>query len=380
MEERENAEKALRKSENKFRGLVEQMNDVVMRITTGGIVTYCSPVIKRVAGLDPEELTGIFVGELAHDFDDVRKIVDGFNSSLSNAEPEIINFDLKTSQGDVIIAEIVFRLVQFEGNNDSVHCLLRNITAQKNLEKDLVRAKDEAEAANRIKTAFLANMSHEIRTPMNSILGFSDLLLIEEWDVRTLRNYLGIINQSSRRLLNVINDVIDISIIESGQVKIKPAVVNLEALFINIFELHQKSANDKGIELRKPSGKACDGFVSDETRLFQILSNLVGNAIKFTSSGYVEYGCNFDSNGIILFVKDTGIGISKEDQTIIFERFRQAESSAKGIYGGTGLGLAISKSLIEMMKGTISVESETGKGATFFVKLPSLANPLPSSK
>lgn len=250
--------------------------------------------------------------------------------------------------------------------------LAREIAERKKVEKELIKSKEAAESANHMKTAFLANMSHEIRTPMNSILGFSDLMLSNKQSTENIDYYLKIINISTRQLLSVINDIIDISIIETGQLKIFNRLTKLNALMLNIYQLHLIKTNQNEIIFTfhkgLPDSKA--NVIIDDQRVSQILNNLINNAIKFTEKGSIEFGYELKGNFIEFYVKDTGKGISPEYHEIIFERFRQVDEDQKSEFGGTGLGLAISKSLVELMGGKIWLKSSVDVGSQFYFIIP----------
>jgi len=215
-------------------------------------------------------------------------------------------------------------------------------------------------------------MSHEIRTPMNGILGFTDLLKNSKLNTDKRNEYIDIIQKSSKHLLNLINDIIDISKIDAGntilfeeECKINFCLLDLSNFFNEIIK--EKSGGNVQLVFNYniPIGK--DTIIADETKLRQIVTNLIGNAIKFTKKGTITVEASIiDENYIQFFVKDTGVGIKKESQSLIFDRFRQEDESTTRHFGGTGLGLAISKAYVEMMGGKIWVESEVGKGATFY--------------
>lgn len=223
-----------------------------------------------------------------------------------------------------------------------------------------------------MKSAFLANMSHEIRTPMNSILGFSDLLLSKSHIQRDNDKYLRIINSSTTQLLSVINDIIDISIIETGQLKIFNRLTKLNSLLNNIYQLHTIKVNENDINFSfckgLPDSKA--SIIIDDQRLSQVLNNLINNAIKFTEKGVIEFGYTLKGEFIEFYVKDTGKGIPVDYQKLVFERFRQVEEHQNKIFGGTGLGLSISKSIVELMGGKIWLKSELDKGSQFYFTIP----------
>ncbi len=250
-----------------------------------------------------------------------------------------------------------------------------DIDNQKKFEEQLKLAKDKAEESDRLKSSFLANMSHEIRTPMNAIIGFSDILTERTVDASDQTTYLNQIKQSAVKLLHIINDIVDISKIESGQLNINNEAFDIDIL-IDQLEITAQSLlkrNNK-VELIVEKGEILDGYriYTDPFRLEQILLNLLSNAIKYTYEGFVKIAYSVrDQKEIEFKISDSGEGIAKEDQNIIFERFRQAEkSSPRLLTSGTGLGLSISKSLVELMHGKIKVDSELNKGSVFTVTFP----------
>lgn len=243
---------------------------------------------------------------------------------------------------------------------------------------ELRQAKDKAEESDKLKSAFLANMSHEIRTPMNAILGFSDFLRDPNIEREEFEEFLDIINSSGEQLMNIINDIIDISKIEAGQEKVIEKPVNINTLLSEIHSMFKTQTGKKGIELvfeKHDENEENLTIITDHTKLKQIIINLVSNAIKFTNKGYVKFGFEIKGDILLFQVADTGIGISPEHHKTIFERFRQAELSLAKKLGGTGLGLSISKALVELLGGTIWLESETDKGSTFFFTLPYVVGP-----
>ncbi|OQX97354.1 MAG: hypothetical protein B6I20_12815 [Bacteroidetes bacterium 4572_117] len=243
-------------------------------------------------------------------------------------------------------------------------------------EKSLIKQKERAEQADKAKSVFLANMSHEIRSPMNAIIGFSDIL-IKKLQINTKAvEFLGYIKQSGNSLLSLIDDIIDIAKIEAGQLKLRkqPFGINLmmNELLVSFQTILEQSNNDKTkITLNIPKGSENTIINSDELRLKQVLTNFLSNAIKFTDEGVIEFGYNFLNGDNILFhTKDTGIGIPKKQQDIIFRRFGQVEDTYTRNYKGTGLGLAISQSIINLLDGEIWVDSEPGNGSSFYFKIP----------
>jgi PAS domain S-box-containing protein len=249
--------------------------------------------------------------------------------------------------------------------------LAKKVEEQKEFEKELINAKEKAEENNRLKTAFLQNMSHEIRTPMNAIMGFSGLLKDHFDNKQNLIKFSEIINQRSSDLLDIINDILDIAKIESGQLSITTEECNLSELFADLttfFTGYQNRMGKQHIRLNLHThGNSAENLIeTDKVKLKQIFINLISNAFKFTEEGRIDGGCKFDANHRLLFyVSDTGIGIPYDKQTAVFERFTQLNQIAKYTIGGTGLGLPIVKGLVNLLGGEIFLESEPGKGSTF---------------
>jgi PAS domain S-box-containing protein len=244
------------------------------------------------------------------------------------------------------------------------------------LESELVKAKEKAEESDKLKTAFLANMSHEIRTPMNGILGFAEMLNDDSLSPANRKKYLGIINSNGKMLINLIDDIIDFAKIEADQLNIMNddfSLNNLLAQLQSSFSTESLRKEKSGLRiLFRKAFPNDDCFIrTDPNRLRQILTNLIGNSIKFTQTGFIEFGYRFEKPEQLLFyVKDTGIGIPKDKLDLIFERFMQADISSTRKYGGSGLGLAISKGLVELLGGKMWAESAVDEGSTFYFTLP----------
>lgn len=240
---------------------------------------------------------------------------------------------------------------------------------------ELIKAKEKAEESDRLKSAFLANMSHEIRTPMNGILGFADLLKQPDLEGGKMHEYLEIIEKSGARMLNIINDIVDISKIEAGLMKVDLSETNLNEQLLDIFRFFRPEAEARGLRFNLvrilPAEQAV--LTTDREKVFAVLSNLVKNAIKYTEKGTIEFGCEVKEELRVFFVKDTGIGIPESRQQAIFERFIQADIEDKLAYQGAGLGLAISRSYAEMLGGRIYVESKVSEGSVFYFSLPGKA-------
>jgi signal transduction histidine kinase len=250
------------------------------------------------------------------------------------------------------------------------------IKERKRTEKKLIIAKEKAEESDRLKTAFLSNMSHEIRTPLNAIVGFSTMLQEPNIKQESKKRYLSILKSNTNDLLNLIDDILDISSIEAGLLKIKPREFNPHLILSEMFTVYSKKLAEKNstVQLRYLEKNTELILFSDSLRVKQILSNLISNAIKFTEKGSIEFGMDSEKNGFVrFFVVDTGIGISENQKEVIFERFRKEHRKGwTKLYRGAGLGLAISKSMVQLLGGKIGVESEKGKGSCFYFILPTM--------
>jgi CheY-like chemotaxis protein len=242
----------------------------------------------------------------------------------------------------------------------------------KETNKELQKAKVKAEESDQLKSAFLANMSHEIRTPMNGIMGFAELLKEANLSTEEQKDYIEIIEKSGTRLLNIINDIVDISKIEAGQMNVVFSGTNIDELLQYIQTFFKPETQDKGILLLLKRPLAEDEIIiqTDREKLYAILINLVKNAIKYTLKGIIEFGYEKNDDYIQFFVKDTGIGISKDRHQAIFERFIQADFNDKMARQGAGLGLSIAKAYVELLGGKIWVESEPEKGSIFYFTIP----------
>lgn len=248
----------------------------------------------------------------------------------------------------------------------------RDITEKKRSEAEVIAAKIKAEESDKLKTAFLHNVSHEIRTPMNAIIGFSTLLNDLSLNEPEYKQYTDIIFQSGTQLLSIINDIVDIANVESGQVKLNFSEISLNSVLSSLNDQFSYNELDKDVKITFKSNPSQEDIkvVTDNTKLIQILSNLINNAIKFTKTGHIDFGYELKDNFVEFYVNDSGIGIPLEYQSRIFDRFYQVYSSGSRQYGGTGLGLSICKAYVELLGGKIRLTSEEGVGSLFFFTIP----------
>ena len=310
--------------------------------------------------------------------DDQFYVAEGIKTALETADTNYsrqLEHRIIYADGGIGYIIVKFFIVKdSSGKTIKTYGANQDITHQKLIEKELVSAKEKAEESDRLKSAFLANMSHEIRTPMNGIIGFSKLLVRDNISSDKRSNYSKIISESCKMLQQIVDDILDISKIEAGHVKVEEEKVNVNILIDELYTFHQHIISEKKLSLtiHKSLNFADSVIKTDKTRLYQILNNLLNNAIKFTHSGCIDFGYERVENELQFFVRDTGIGIAYELHDKIFESFRQGELELSRSYGGTGLGLAISKKLVNLLGGKIWLESEPNKekGSTFYFTIP----------
>jgi len=375
------AEVALKTSEERFRMIVESLPDPYSEIDLSGKITFINEAFLKETGYRREELLGNNFSTLLDDRNTNLAVLAYRN--LLNKDHLIKNFELTwmSKSGHSVLSEISASLIRdIKGNPIGYQSVYRDITERRQMEEALARAKEAAEIANNAKSEFLASMSHEIRTPMNAILGMADLLS-ETPLTKEQQKFVQVIKEAGENLLGIINDILDISKVESGHVHLEHIAFDLGELVERIGDVMSVRAHKKGLELTcHVAPEVPIHLMGDPTRLRQVIVNLLGNAIKFTETGEVlldvklppesAMGNDGDNADLIFSVMDTGIGIPTDKIKDVFERFTQADSSTTRKYGGTGLGLSISKSLVDLMGGKIKLESEEGKGSNFSFTLP----------
>jgi PAS domain S-box-containing protein len=364
--ERKRTERELRESEEIFKHFMDNSPIYVFFKDENIRSIRLSKNYEKMLGKPMAELLGknmndLFPSELARNMidDDIRIMKEGKQTII---EEELNGRFYSTIKFPIII----------DGEPRYLAGYTIDISEQKKAEKDIKAALEKAEESDRLKSAFLANMSHEIRTPMNGILGFADLLKQPQLSSDVQQKYINIIEKSGIRMLNIINDLIDISKVESGQMEVIISDSNINEQIEYIYTFFKPEVERKGMQLffKNPLTAKESVVKTDREKMFAILTNLVKNAIKYSDKGSIELGYEKKDNYLEFYVKDTGIGIPKERQQAIFNRFIQADITDTRAFQGAGLGLTISKAYVEMLGGKIWVESETGVGSQFYFTIP----------
>ncbi len=372
---RKENEASLKKSEEKFRALTENSRDHILRIDSEGELSYCNSAFLSDFNLDRSACVGQKLNQ-------ITELPKELVSGLMNCITEVLG---AASSKNV---EIEYRFLDAirsfdwtitpETNNAHISSVLivgRDYTQKKKAEQELVVAKEKAIGADKLKSAFLANMSHEIRTPLNAIVGFTNLLKEENISESEKVEYIDIVNKSSENLMDLINDIVDLAKIESGELDLSMERCQVSKILRDVYQLFEKRM---GIDqkshlkfyLNLPDNLSSLEILCDPRRLKQIFINLLGNAFKFTQKGFIEFGFSQEEACLRFYVRDTGIGIAADKQLFIFEPFRQADESTSKNYGGTGLGLSICKRLVAAHGGSIGLISEPSTGSEFYFTMP----------
>lgn len=386
--ERRLAEEALHESEEKYRSVIQSANDVIIISNENGIITTWNKVAERIFGYTALEMLGTPLTNIIPDQNSNLLMKDAESSDQKSIHPiKFKIFELYGIHKNGYQFPIELSLSEWETKNGKFFTdIIRDITERKHSEQLLIKSKEKAEEIAYLKSVFLANMSHEIRTPMNGVLGFAGLLKNHDLTDKERQEYIRIIEKSGKQMLNIINDIISISKIEAGKLKLTFSKTNINKQIEYIYTFFKPEVEQKNILLLKKTPLPDKEILieTDKEKLIAILTNLVKNAINFTTKGYVELGYSIkngekSNNPIELefFVRDTGVGIPDEQKEIIFERFRQGSKLVIRNNEGAGLGLSISKAYVEMLGGKIWVESQTadhltGKsgGSVFYFTLP----------
>jgi PAS domain S-box-containing protein len=372
--DRKKVGKALINTEEKYRNLVENALVGVYSTNIRGELIIANEALRRMLEFDSmEDLLAVknVTAVYKYPADRIKML------EIMQQNDRVTDYELTwlTKRGNEIVVVISSLL-----SGDVISGMVMDITQRKHSEQQLLEQKERAELSDKLKASFLANISHEIRTPLNGILGFADILLEQDISKEDKHHYSNVIHNLSGQLLSIINDILEISKIETNQISLSFSQINVNQLLNKLYSNFENTAKEKKLLFSMHSElKDNEALIyADGARLVQVLNHLLNNALKFTYSGTITFGCRLTDESLQFYVQDTGIGISPENKDVIFERFRQVEDAFTRKYGGSGLGLAISKALVEMMGGEISVDTDSGKGSTFYFTIP--YNSVPKSE
>lgn len=366
--------KTMVRNERQLRLVTDHMHDIILQVNLKGEIDYYSGSFISMLAYESEDITSknIYDFVFSEDHEILTRMFNKCKDSRENLKFEVRFMDASHS---AIWVEIVMKYIENEDFDIAFLLYGRDVTQRRIAEEEILRSKEMAIAANNAKSEFLANMSHEIRTPLNGIIGMANIALMNAENNKQKDN-VGMIKHSAENLLKIINSVLDFSKIEAGKLSIEKNVIHIHSELARYLKPFKVQALQKDIDFKYTlDPQVSDNLVGDMIRINQVITNLIGNAIKFTEFGSVtfEVKCDKDSpdkQWLRFIVKDTGVGIRPEDKHKIFKSFSQADGSVTRRFGGTGLGLNITKKLVELMAGTIDFKSEYGKGSEFSCVMP----------
>jgi len=367
-------EEKLKLSEFKYRDLIDALGEGVGIVDMHESFIFVNDKGAEIFGLKREELNGKNLREFL-DQQSIERVIEE-TKNREEGKSTLYELQIISAQGTrKILLVTASPRYDLHGMFIGTLGIFRDITDRKIMEGDLIKAKEKAEESDRLKTAFLTNMSHEIRTPLNAIMGFAELLKENSLSQDNRKDFIDTIINNGRNLLNIISDIIDLSRIESGDLKMNPQICILHDFMQNLvgdFESVKESQRKNDLKIKMVKGNVDESkkFLIDSQRLKQVLMNLVSNAIKFTERGEIVTGYTVENHFIQFYVSDTGIGMNESQLEHIFERFRQVDEGNTRKYGGTGVGLAISKAVVEKMGGSIQVDSRENEGSVFSFRIP----------
>lgn len=375
--DKKNALLSIQKSEGKFRNIIESFIDIYYRTDLNGVVTMISPSVEKHTGYSLNEVLGQKVDKF---FVDASGSSKNIKTILKNGS--VTNFEVNVRRRDGNLRQFMLNIRMVRNDNGmpfEVEGIARDITELRTYAEELKIAKEDAEKSLKVKEQFLANMSHEIRTPMNGIIGMIDVLNQTQLE-KEQKEFVETIKKSSETLLTILNDILDLSKIEAGKMELSYTAFDVHELIKSLVALFKQRAASKGNEIKIEINKNVPRYIiGDYTRLLQILSNLTSNALKFTENGSVTIKVGYQKPKLLFEVIDTGIGISVENQHLLFNAFQQVDNSTKKSFGGTGLGLVISKELCNKMNGQMGVKSELMKGSNFWFTIEANATEAPTT-
>jgi len=352
--------------------VIDAALDCIIMMDQDGIVVEFNPAAEATFGYSRDEAVGSLLADLVIPPDLQEAHHKGMTRYLSTGEARVIGQRVEVpacnKAGDSLLVELAISPVEFDGRK-FFSAYLRDITARVETQNNLREAKEDAEKASRAKSDFLANMSHEMRTPLNGILGALSLLDRGPISPDNMR-FVAAAERSAETLLTLIDDLLDLSRIEAGELELEPVAFDPRDLIVIVEDVFGPAAKEKGVALNTDVNVTSTNLSADAGKVRQVLLNLIGNALKFTQRGQIDISVREEGRQLFFTVRDTGIGISKTDQALLFDRFKQVDSSQSRVHGGAGLGLAICRELVELMGGEIGVESEPGQGSVFSFMVP----------
>lgn len=371
--ERKKSELSLRESEKKYRELFEKSDDAILIIENDKFVDCNDSTVRMLKYKNKKELLFTHPSELSPEFQPDGK--NSFDKAMEMMDIAIqkgnhrFEWYHKKADGEVFPVEVLLTAVSVNENKKILHTVWRDITEKVKARNELIEAREKAEEANRLKSNFLANMSHELRTPMVGIIGFSKILE-DEIEQPELKEYASFIHEAGNKLMNSLNLILNLTKIETEKINVEYTKIDIIHLIKRTIYTFEKLASQKNIYLKFES--ELESFITDtDERMFtQIIANLVNNAVKYTDKGGITVSINIDDSYLKILVKDTGIGIPKDKQDVIWEEFRQVSEGAARIYEGTGLGLTITSNFVHKLGGRIKLKSVDGKGSIFTVLIP----------
>lgn len=365
--------KELKESEERFRSLIQNSNDIFLIVDHKEIIRLISPAVESIIGYSPAEMINNSIYDLMFHHD-IAIVKSAISEIIGNPlQMFTTQFRYHKKQGGVCYLEAVSQNLIDTPGVKGIVINIRDITERKQFENELIEAKHKAEEMNRVKSSFFANMSHELRTPLHGILGISQILEESAPDGKNKR-LVEMLSQSGKRLLNTLNMILNLSRIEANKLDIVLSELNANDLIKDSLKLFEPAAKEKQLTLTYIN--KCEGLIlnTDEQMLLSVFNNMIDNAIKYTNAGGIKVISSIEkqenNNFFVLKVEDTGIGISEENQEIIFDEFRQVSEGYNRSFEGTGLGLSIMKKYVELLNGKITVSSKLNEGSTFSVYLP----------
>jgi len=382
--ERNQIQKELKESEEKFRLISTSAQDGIIMIDSSGKVVYWNPGAEKIFGYTFEEMKG----KDLHHFIAPEKYGTSYPNPLEQFQKtgtgavvgKVVELQSQTKNGTSIDIELSIARMQMPDGFGAVG-IVRDVTDRKRAETELIQAKERAEESDRLKSAFLATMSHELRTPLNAVIGFSDLI-DANMPMSEIEEMVKIINNSGKHLLRIIESIFEISMLEAKGARLRTEDFSLPEFFGSLKSYvasEQIKQQKEHLVITFKPGENFTGtrLKTDRSRLFQLISNLLNNAIKFTESGTVEYGYSISGQTVTFFVRDTGIGIPHDQKDLIYERFRQVDDTHTREYGGVGLGLSICKEIANLMDGKIWAEPDPGSGSIFYFSVNGIVVTVP---